>query len=60
MNKKDLIEAAGLSPTTVAKLKTGENINTEVLVRICNALQCTSDDIIEILPDATRETEAKK
>ncbi|MDR3263999.1 MAG: helix-turn-helix transcriptional regulator, partial [Clostridiales bacterium] len=38
MKKRDLMAVAKLSPTTVSKLNRGENINIDVLVRICNAL----------------------
>jgi DNA-binding Xre family transcriptional regulator len=51
MKKQDLMEVAGIAPATVSKLQKGENLNTNILLKICNALQCTSDDIIEILPD---------
>ncbi|GHV00097.1 transcriptional regulator [Clostridia bacterium] len=60
MKKQDLMEVAGIAPATVSKLQKGENLNTNILLKICNALQCTSDDIIEILPDAPSETEVKK
>jgi DNA-binding Xre family transcriptional regulator len=36
----------------VAKLTKGENVNTEILVKICNALNCSSSDVLEILPDS--------
>jgi DNA-binding Xre family transcriptional regulator len=54
MKKQDLMEVAGIAPATVSKLQKGENLNTNILLKICNALQCTSDDIIEILPDAPK------
>ncbi len=50
MKKKDLEEKAGLSHYTINKLNRGENITTDVLAKICIALDCTVDDIMEILP----------
>jgi len=35
----------------MAKLGHDENVNTEVLVRICTALQCDMGDIVEVIPD---------
>ncbi len=51
MKKKDLIAATGISRGTMAKLGRDENVNTEVLVRICNALSCNVGDIVEVIPD---------
>ena len=48
MNKGDLQRAAGLSASSVAKLSKGENVQTDLLVRICNALNCDTSDIMEI------------
>ena len=49
MKKKDLIAVSGISRSTVAKLTHDENVNTEVLVRICTALECDIGDIMEII-----------
>ena len=51
MKKKDLREAANLSPSLVAKMGKNENVTTEVLFRICVALKCDIGDIIEMIPD---------
>ena len=48
MKKKDLEEQAGLSSATIAKLTKGETVTTEVLERICRALGCDVDDIMEL------------
>lgn len=48
MKKKDLMAIANISATSVAKLTKGENIQTDVLVKICKALQCDFADIMEI------------
>ncbi len=51
MNKQDLREACGISSASVAKLGKGENITTEVLLRICAALDCDFSDIMEAVKD---------
>ena len=51
LKKKDLTTVANISPSTVMKLSKGENVNTDILVRICRAFNCTFDDIVEILPE---------
>ena len=48
MNKTDLREATGLGQATIAKLVKGENVTTDVLERICNALNCSIEDIVEL------------
>ena len=50
MKKRDLRETANISTSTLAKLNKGQNIQTDVLVRICRVLECDIADIIEILP----------
>lgn len=49
LKKKDLRIMSGISPSTIAKLGRNENINTEVLVKICKALKCDISDIMEII-----------
>ncbi len=49
MNKKALSEQADISNTTVAKLGKGENVNTDVLLKICKTLECDISDIVEIV-----------
>ena len=51
MKKKDLCEKAGISTASVTKMGKGGHVTTEVLVKICAALDCTMDDIVEIVPD---------
>lgn len=48
MKKKDLRELAEISNSSIAKMGRNENINTEVLVKICSALHCDIGDIMEI------------
>ena len=46
MNKQDLRKATGISSASVAKRGKGENVTTDVLLRICTALQCDISDIV--------------
>ena len=51
MKKKELGEAAGISNTLIAKLGKNENVTVDVLVRICTALDCRIEDIMELTSD---------
>lgn len=51
MRKKALREASGISPTSMAKLGKNDNVTTDVLVKICRALNCDIADIMEIVND---------
>ena len=51
MNKQDLRIATGISTTSIAKLGKGENITTDVLLKICRALNCDISDIMEVTED---------
>lgn len=51
MMKKELAEQAGISTASIAKLRKNENVNTEILLKICTALTCDVSDIMEIVPD---------
>jgi len=51
MKKGDLCEASGVSPSSLAKLRNGENVNTDILVRICKTLHCEPGDIMELSHD---------
>ena len=48
MTKGDLRKQAGISSVTLAKLGKGENVTTDVLLKICAALECGIADIMEI------------
>jgi DNA-binding Xre family transcriptional regulator len=51
MKSKDLAAKAGISPATLAKMKRdGATVSSDVLVKICTALDCKLDDIVEIVP----------
>lgn len=55
LKKKDLPTIAGISRSSVTKMGHNENINTEILVKICNALNCDLSDIVELIPDHSHE-----
>ena len=56
MKKKELAEKAGISIATITKMgKDGAVVSSEMLVKICTALGCTVDDIMEIIPQKTTE-----
>ena len=46
MKKKDLCEKAGISPASVTKMGRNGHVTTEILVKICAALDCRIEDII--------------
>lgn len=49
LKKKDLRNLTGLSTVSMAKLSKDENLTTDVLVKICNALSCDISDIMEVV-----------
>ena len=49
MKKKDLVALSGISQSSITKMGKNENVNTDVLVRICLALNCDIGDIAEIV-----------
>ncbi len=51
MKRKDLQEVAGISSASIAKLGKSDNITTDVLLKICDALDCTLDDIMETIKE---------
>lgn len=53
MMKKDLAEQANISSASIAKLGRNENVNTDILLRICKALDCDISDIMEIVKEET-------
>ena len=56
MKKKDLVALSGISQSSVTKMGKNVNVNTDVLVRICRALNCDIGDIAEIV---LQESEVK-
>lgn len=55
MKKKDLQRLSGISSATITKLGRNENVNTEILQKICIALQCDICDIMEFIPENNSE-----
>lgn len=51
MKKKDLQAAAQLTSYAMNKLSRDETVTTDILAKICVNLDCTVDDIIEIVPE---------
>jgi DNA-binding Xre family transcriptional regulator len=48
MTRRDLRLLSGISTTSVAKMGKGENIYTDILLKICRAMKCELNDIMEI------------
>jgi DNA-binding Xre family transcriptional regulator len=59
MMKGELCKAANVSPSSLAKMKNGENVNTDLLVRICRALACEPGDIMELAPEEQSARKAR-
>jgi len=55
MKKKDLQTLPGISSATITKLGRNENVNTEILQKICVALLCDISDIMEFISDEKSE-----
>ncbi len=51
MKKKDLIAKSGISQPSVTKLGHNESVSSDILVKICSALHCEFDEIMEIVPE---------
>lgn len=51
LNKKKLMQMTGIGTSSMAKLTKGENVTTDILCRICEALNCDFKDIMEYVPD---------
>lgn len=51
MKKKDLQQLAGISSASITKLGKNENVNTEIIQKICIALKCDVCDIMEMTTD---------
>lgn len=49
MKKKDLIALSGVSKSTIAKMASDEHVSTETIAKICHALGCNVDDVMEIV-----------
>lgn len=60
MKRKDLREATGISTASMAKLSKNENLTTDVLLKICDALKCDISDIMEVSLDDENQSDNKE
>ena len=51
IKKKELCVKARISSTSLAKMGRNENVTTDIIVRICEALNCNLNDVAEIIDD---------
>lgn len=51
MKKGDLVKKSGVAYSTLLKLSNGDNVNMSVIEKICLALDCRIEDVVEIIPD---------
>ncbi|WP_321022723.1 helix-turn-helix transcriptional regulator [Enterocloster bolteae] len=59
MNKQGLKKITGISSASIAKLGKGENITTDVLLKICEALKCDISDIMEVVKESSESNDSK-
>ncbi len=52
MKKKDLCAAANISSASITKMGRNGHVTTEILVKICTALDCQIEDIMEVVPES--------
>jgi len=50
LKKKDLCEIANISTSSVTKLCKDQHVNSEILEKICDSLNCDISDIVEVVP----------
>jgi DNA-binding Xre family transcriptional regulator len=60
INKTKLSEMSKVGASTLTKLSKGECVNMEIIIRICNALDCEICDILELVPDDSAEATSPK
>lgn len=53
MKKTEFAKKAGISSASIAKLGKGANVTTDVLLKICEELNCDISDIVEVVKDET-------
>ena len=54
LKKTEFAKKVGISPNTLAKLSRNENVSMDIIIRICRKLNCSVDDIMDILPDEVK------
>lgn len=60
MKKKDLCKLANISTTSVTKLANDQNVNTEILEKICDALDCDICEIVEVIHSNSKKKETEE
>ena len=55
MKNTELMKKAKVSKSTFYKIKNGDNVTTDVLLRICNVLECDISEIVECVNDSSEE-----
>lgn len=50
MLKTDLQKQSGISWTSITKMSKGKSVGMDVLMKVCTALQCNIEDVVEFLP----------
>lgn len=55
MKNTELMDKAKVSRSTFYKIKNGENVTTDILLRICNVLECDISEIVECVNDSSEE-----
>jgi DNA-binding Xre family transcriptional regulator len=55
MKKKNLRELTGISTNTMAKLGKNQDVSTSIISKICTALECKVEDVMEFVPDVETE-----
>lgn len=51
MKSTELMDKAKISKSTFYKIKNGQNVTTDVLLRICNVLECDISEIVECVEE---------
>lgn len=53
MKKTEFAQTVGISANTLAKLSHNEKVSMDIIIRICRKLNCTVDEILDIIPEST-------
>ena len=51
LKKTEFAKQVGISSNTLAKLSRNETVSMEIIIRICRGLNCSVDDIMDVLPE---------
>lgn len=57
MMKTDLIREAKISTNSMARMGKNEDVRLETLAKIAQALDCKLDDLVEVIPDETEDSD---